>query len=326
MARASRGAALLLVFGCQAAEPERTAPVGVGPDPVASTHDFIVTEMTFHAPEGLREDIAVVPNPCGVDAGSSNATYQPLVLDGLEVDGFDLDGTEGDATCPHADYVSPSGQGGIDYAFLHVMDMIRPARPGQTIEVVLSSAPAQGLLKIGIRLTDVDDLTFDDDVGVLVTTTMDAPLIGADGEILAGSSVTVDTNPDYRSAFRGRIEDGVLLAGPADVVIGNIDLLVIEDRVVSLRGTQIRATVEERPFGGYDVDALIGGWWHVDDMTEAIDHAIRTIGANAGELDCVLRAHADRSSDGMTCDEMSTMVRMKAVSGFLTGLDDPEEG
>lgn len=315
---------VLLLASC--AEPEVEGESWQPLDePWRTTRDFIVTEMGFYEPDGLRADSEVVPNPCGVDAGVSNATYQPLLLDGLLVDGFDLDGDEGvgEGLCPHADYESPTGQQGIDFSFLHVMDMIRPARPGQTISVVLASAPKQGLLRIGVRLVGVDNL-FDDEVEVVVTTTMDAPLIGADGQILAGSSVAADPNPAYQSRFAGRIIDGVLHAGPVDVVIGGIDLLVVEDRVVTLRDAQFRATVEQRESGDYDVEATIGGWWEREDMVEAIGQAILAVSANPGELECVLDAHLDHAIGGGRCNAMSTMMQFKAVSGFITGLDDGE--
>jgi hypothetical protein len=57
-------------------------------------------------------------------------------------------------------------------------------------------------------------------------------------------------------------------------------------------------------------------------MIEAIGQAIQAIGANAGELECVLDNYADHSTDGVHCNAMSTMLQMKAVSGVITGLDD----
>lgn len=296
---------------------------GLPTEPWRTTHDFIVTSMVFHVPEGLEAGDARVENPCGIEGFSDNSTYTPLALDGLVVDGWDLDGDEGvgDGVCPEADFVSPSGQAGIDFGFLHVMDQIRPARPGQTIEVVLASAPLQGLVNIGIRLIGVDDLANDDAVEVLVTTTREPPLVGADGTVLSGSSVSARSNPEHQSRFPGRIVEGVLHAGPADIAIGNINLLVVEDRVVSLKDARVRATVSARPDGGYDVEAIIGGWWMVDDMVEAIGEAILSIGSNPGELACVLERYADHSTDGVHCDAMSTMLQMKGVSGFITGLD-----
>jgi len=291
--------------------------------PPQTTQDFIVTAITFYAPDDVPESDATVANPCGVDGVTKNATYTPLILDGLVVDGFDLDGVDGQGSspCAHADYMSPSGTPGVDNGFLHVMDMVRPARPGQTIETVLASAPSQGLVKIGIRLSGVDDLDNDDDVQLLVTTIADTPLLGADGNILAGGSVAADNTPEYQSVLNGRIVDGVMEAGPGDISIGKINLLVVENRVVTLRDARVRAVVSGIPTGGLAVDAIMAGWWQRDDMVEAIGQAILAIGANPGELECVLDQHLDHALDGQTCDAMSTMIRVKAVSGFITGLD-----
>lgn len=292
--------------------------------PPSTTRDFLVTSVGFEMPEGISAQDDTVANPCGLKGNTDNTTYEPLQLEGLAVDGFDLDGedTQGDGPCPHSDYTGPDGQGGIDYAFLHVIDKIRPARPGQTIETVLGSAPSQGLIRIGIRLTGVDSLEDDDEVDVLIVTTAEAPLLGADGQILAGSSVTVDEDPAFRSPMKGRIEGGVLTAGPADVTMGKINLLVAQNRVIALKDAMVRAAVAPLPTGGYEVDARIAGWWQRESMTEAIGYAVLTIGANDGELACVLDNHADHSLDGETCDAMSTMLRIRAVSGFITGLPD----
>ncbi len=302
--------------------PTAGAPADLAPTP--TTRDFLVTSIWFDVPEGIAAQPETVANPCGLKKGTDNSTYQPLQLAGLRVDGFDLDGadSQGGGPCPHSDYLSPAGVPGVDYGFLHVMDMIRPARPGQTIEVVLRSAPSQGLVRIGIRMSGVDDLENDDAVEVRIVTTAEAPLKGANGEILAGSSVAVDPDPAFRSTLPGRIVDGVLHAGPGDVTMGKINLLVAQDRVIALKDVRVRATLEPLATGGLAVDARIAGWWQRDSMVEAIGKAILTIGANPGELKCVLDKHADHSLDGATCDAMSTMLRARAVSGFITGLPD----
>ena len=300
------------------AEPEAVAEA-------QTSFDFIVTEMNFYFPEGLAPTETEAPNPCGLAGNTDNTVYQPLGLEGLVVEGFDLDGAEGaEGMCAHSDYVGPDGQTGIDFGFLHVMDMIRPARPGQTIETVLASAPSQGLIKVGIRITGVDSFENDDEVELLVTTTADTPLLGTDGQIVPRSSVAVDNDPAFQSVFRGEIVDGVLTAGPADVAVGKVNLLVIQDRVVSLKDAMIRATLTETSEGIYEVDSILGGWWVRDEMEEAISRAILTIGANNGELDCVLDSYMDHSTDGTTCDAMSMVFKVKAVSGFLTGLETQE--
>jgi hypothetical protein len=292
--------------------------------PPSTTRDFLVTSITFDVPDGIKVQDKLVANPCGLKMGTDNTMYQPLILEGQPVDGFDLDGanTQDDGPCPHRDYVGPNGETGIDNGFLHVMDMIRPARPGQTIETVLRSAPSQGLIRIGIRLSGVDSLENDPEVGVLIVTTAETPLLGTNGEILAGSSVRVDDDPAFRSALKGQIVDGVLYAGPGDVTMGKVNLLVAQNRVIALKDARVRATVKPHATGGYEVDARLAGWWQRDSMMEAIGEAILTIGANPGELSCVLDNYADHALDGKTCDAMSTIIHTRAVTGFITGLPD----
>lgn len=313
--------------GSSSDDPGEGAPELLPWPPQQTTQDFIITSLSFLVPEGIAESRQTVPNPCGVDGNSDNTEYQPLLLEGLAVDGFDLDGvdSQGEGPCAHSDYPSPAGAPGVDFGFLHVMDMVRPARPGQTVNTVLASAPSQGLVRIGIRVVGVDDLENDDQVRLIVTTLAETPLLGADGKILAGGSVPADNTPEFQSVMRGEIVDGELRAGPADFVIGRINLLVVENRVVTLRDARLRATISELPTGGIAVDAIVAGWWERDSMVEAISKALLTIGANAGELECVLDQHLDHAMDGETCDAMSTIFRVEAVSGFITGLVEPEE-
>ncbi|MEL6181902.1 MAG: hypothetical protein AAFS10_23275 [Myxococcota bacterium] len=304
-----------------------TGPPSEFPQEDRSTLDFIVTEMNFYFPEGIEPSSNTVANPCGLDAGTDNTTYQPLNLDGLPVDGFDLDGAASDGSegfCTPSDYANSDGVMGIDYAFLRVIDMVRPARPGQTIQTVLATAPSQGLLKVGLRAEGIDSLENDDDVTLIAFNTLNTPLLGADGRILGRSSVAAD--PEFQTRFQGQIVDGVLTATADKLTVRNINLLVIENRVIELHDVRIRATFSERPNGVLDIESLVSGWWMHDNMLDAINYALTTIGANNGELDCVLGTWSDYSSDGVNCDGMSMIFRVTAVSGFITGLEPPQGG
>lgn len=298
-------------------------------NPVAEdTRDFLATELNFYYPEGIGQSTEVTTNPCGLDAGTDNTMYEPLIYDEVVVTGFDMDGTvsNGDAgLCGQADFPGTDGGDGVDYAFLHVIDMIRPIRPDQIARGVLAQAPSEGLINFGIRLSGVDDLDNDDSVEVLVITTIEPPQRGTDGRIIALSSVTIDPTPEWRTTFNGRIVDGVLTTDPADFVLGDIDLLVIFDRVIRLSDARLRATFIERDNGVIEVDGLLSGWWSRENMLHAISQVVTAIGANDGELACAFDTWADRSTDGETCDSMSMIFKVGAVSGFLTGFELAEE-
>lgn len=328
------------VAACGGAEPSTAGGTGgvggaggTGGDVRANpgsedTRDFLATELNFYYPEGIGQSTEVTTNPCGLDAGTDNTMYEALIYDEVVVTGFDMDGTvsNGDAgLCGQADFPGTDGGDGVDYAFLHVIDMIRPIRPDQIARGVLAQAPSEGLINFGIRLSGVDDLENDDSVDVLVITTIEPPQRGTDGRIIPLSSVTIDPTPEWQTTFNGRIVDGVLTTDPADFVLGDIDLLVIFDRVIRLSDARLRATFIEGDNGVIEVDGLLSGWWSRENMLHAISHVVTAIGANDGELACAFDTWADRSTDGETCDSMSMIFKVGAVSGFLTGFEPVEE-
>ncbi len=288
-------------------------------------YDFLATELNFYYPEGLDESDTDAPNPCGLATITDNTVYRPLLFDGVTVNGFDLDDvvSNGDTgLCGQADYPGIDGSLGVDYAFLRIIDMIRPIRPDQVARGVLENAPSEGLINFGIRLSGVDSLENDDSVEVFVAPTSEVPLRGTDGRIIPRSSVPIDPNPAWHNTFRGQIVDGVLTTEPADFTLGNVDLIIVFDRVLELRGARIRATFRELREGVIEVDSVLAGWWSTDNMIDTIGDIVLAIGANDGELLCSAQMWADGSSDGMSCDMTSMIFKTISVSGFLTDIEE----
>lgn len=305
---------------------------GAGGDPTPAedrdgVFDFLVTSLNFYYPEPIAQSDEEVPNPCGLDGTTDNTIYRPLLFSDAIVNGFDLDGitsVDDAGLCGQADYLSPNGSTGVDYAFLGVIDLIRPIRPDQVARGVLANAPSEGLINFGIRVSGVDSLENDDQIELLVTDVSEVPLRGTDGRIIARASVPVEPNPDWQTTFSGRIVDGVLTAGPTDFNLGDIDLIIIEDKVLRLRDAMIRATFTERADGVLELSSTLSGWWPRDNMIDTIGGIVLAIGSNDGELQCAASLWADGSSDGVDCDLVSTIFEVDAVSGFLTGLDGGE--
>lgn len=304
---------------------------GVGGSPAPPTEDrrgvfdFLVTSLNFYYPEPIDESDQQASNPCGLEGATDNTFYRPLLFSDARVDGFDLDGAvsvDDEGLCGQADYLGLDGSPGVDYAFLGIIDLIRPIRPDQVARGVLANAPSEGLINFGIRLSGVDSLANDDEIEVLITDVSEVPLRGTDGSIIARGSVSVDPNPDWQTTFRGRIVEGVLTAGPVDFTLGDIDLIIIDDRVLHLRDAMIRATVTERSDGALKLSATLSGWWSRQNMIDTIGGIVLAIGANDGELACAAQLWADGSSNGSDCDLVSTIFEVTAVSGFLTGLEE----
>jgi len=321
--------ASLAAHACDSAAEGDLTTSDQGPDlaiviPADGVLDFVATELNFHYPEGIGEDTEESINICGLDAQTDNTIYTPLLFDEVEVSSYDLDGvdtTDDSGPCGDLDYPDGNGGTGVDYAFLHAIDMIRPLRPDQLARGVLAEAPSEGLINFGIRFTGIDDLHNDDDVEVMLITTTEPPVVGTDGKIIPFASVTVDPNPEWRTVFKGRIDEGVLTTDPADFVLGDIDLLVIQDRVLRLEGARIHATIAHHDDGRLEFDARLAGWWDKENMIDVIGQGVLAIGSNEGELACTFDTWADYSSDGVECDRMSVIFEARGVSGFLTGFD-----
>lgn len=300
---------------------------GVLPSDREGVFDFLVTSLNFYYPEPIDEAAEEIPNPCGLNGTTDNTMYRPLSFGEAIVNGFDLDGVaslDDGGACGQADYGGTDGSHGIDYAFLGIIDLIRPIRPDQVARGVLANAPSEGLINFGIRISGVESFEEDDAVEVLITDVSEVPLRGTDGQIIARSSVPVEPNPEWQTRFSGRIVDGVLTAGPADFTLGDIDLIIIEDKVLRLRDAMIRASFAERPDGVLELRSVLSGWWSRDNMLDTIGGIVLAIGANDGELACAADLWADASSNGTDCDLVSTIFEVDAVSGFLTGLEGVE--
>ncbi|MDH3199878.1 MAG: hypothetical protein OEM15_03190 [Myxococcales bacterium] len=331
--QAQKPAALLLIAVLAACGDSTTSSDNTGgaggtiPAPTVEegVYDFLATELNFYYPEGLSESDTDATNLCGLDTITDNTTYRPLLFDDVVVNGFDLDdavSTGDSGLCAQADYTGIDGSSGVDYGFLGIIDMIRPIRPDQVARGVLANAPSEGLINFGIRLSGVESLENDDSVEVFVAPTSEVPLRGTDGRIIPRSSVPIDPNPEWQTTFRGQIVDGVLTTEPADFTLGNIDLIIVFDRVLELRGARIRATFTEIREGVIEVDSILAGWWSNDNMIDTIGDIVLAIGANDGELQCSAEMWADGSSDGTSCDMTSMIFRTVSVSGFLTGFEE----
>lgn len=293
------------------AEPG-TLPVG------ESDVDLVASRIGFHFPPGLedREAEEDVENPCGI---LDNTMYRPFDLSGLAVDGFDHDGetTSTDGACAPADFDSPDGVPGIDYAFLRLIDTVLPLRPGQAVSVVLGNAVASNNFRLGFRISGLDDPSNDDSVQIHFRAIEDTLIIGPDDLPIPLQSLTIDPNPAFFATFEGRVEDGVLTAEADEVSFGRINLIVISDRVIDLTNARIRATISGTD-GSYRLDGVVGGWWQKTNLLEAISFALLTIGANGGELECAFDMYADFASDGRECDSISTLFDVSAVQVYLT--------
>lgn len=132
--------------------------------------------------------------------------------------GLDLDGAEGPE-----DFTSPDGARGIDNQMHRVLGCVANYRaPDGPIrffedEMILR----ENYNRLIVRLTDVDSLEHDPEVGVMIFRGRDKVLVDAGGlKALPGGTQRIDTRwgTRYIRHTRGRIAGGVLTTDPVDLL------------------------------------------------------------------------------------------------------------
>lgn len=190
--------------------------------------------------------------------------------------GLNLDGKVG----PN-DYVSPSGEAGIDNQFYHAVGCIGDYRPDGSFYVLQNNYLRQRLyMRFLIELTDVDDLINDDDV--TVTTYRGTQPIVADAtgnDFLPYSSQKIDMRfgKKFITRTHGKIKNGVLTTEPADQ---NFPYnFSFDDRGVStLRGSQLKLNLLPDKATG-----LWGGYLDIQGWFRSLNGAMGTHSLSYGQ-------------------------------------------
>jgi hypothetical protein len=130
--------------------------------------------------------------------------------------GLNLDGKVG----PH-DFTSPDGEQGIDNQMYRVLGCVGNYRgpDGSYRHFIEDYMRKFNYNRWLIELTNVDDLTNDDDVDVTLYRGKDPLMVDALGGFIAGSTQHVDFRwgKSFIYHLKGKIKDGVLTTEPADV-------------------------------------------------------------------------------------------------------------
>jgi hypothetical protein len=153
------------------------------------------------------------------------------------------------------DFTSPDGVKGIDNQFFRVIGCVGSYRDVAAL-MVTKWRVDNAFNRVVIELTDVDDLTNDDDVTVTTYRGLSPMLPDATGsDYMPGASQKLDMRfgKDFITTFKGKIVDGVLTTDPADYLmpyqaLSNISTLLFRGLKFDLRLTEDRA---EGYMGGY---------------------------------------------------------------------------
>jgi hypothetical protein len=231
---------------------------------------------------------------------------------GADVDGVVSDRTDPDS-CRRVDQVAPDGTPGIDNElgdlWVSVEELI-----GDKLEGILETAVKEGSIMILLELEGVDDLQNDDCVTVHIFRGAGRPDLGTDFEILQNQTFDIHEESPHSVAVAGRIEDGVLTAGPFDAAVPILVYTVFF--TARVHDAQLRLDLNEDGTGS----GFLGGGMEVEQLMEVGEHVAGMDSAAAqvfGLFEFVLDTKSDlaRGEDG--CEQISGALAFGTTKAFL---------
>jgi hypothetical protein len=262
--------------------------------PVTDTHQSLCEGTPTYLV--VRELVFSVEESEGIARGMN--------LDGLISDDSDIRG------CRKADYVSPTGQEGIDNQLGFLVPLVEQTL-GNVITGTVQSSINEGSLLIVIGMQGLDDRTADDCVGLSVQRGGGMPLIGTDGLIEPWQTFSLEAEGGQNFAPDASMTEGILLAGPFEfelslVIQGNPFYFAMKNSWARLELGETGEVVHGMLAGGIDVAALSETLMSV----EAGDFARLVVP--------LLRSEADMAPNEMgRCQQISTAFEFEAVPGFV---------
>jgi len=221
-----------------------------------------------------------------------NDTFPFARAGGKIANGMNLDGKVG----PN-DFTSPEGEAGIDNQMFRVLGCVPIYRGPDGLLWFLDTKfiKTQAYSRLLVELTGVDNLTNDPEVDVHLYRGID-PLMGdATGEnTMAGGTEHIDERfgKKYERHFKGRIENGVLITEPTDILMpwGQ------QPRNLLIHAARMRMNLT-----GDGAKGMLGGYTDVDSwyrqMTEWATHFLSYGQAAAPSLYQQMRKVADGYPD-----------------------------
>jgi len=264
--------------------------------------------------------------------------YYPESADS-PLDGANLDDAVSDSSsprqreCAHDDFMGMNDEPGVDYNFLRIItdDATRDDgkyvfggfREGQLVDGVISGATKNGSMTILVQVQGVDDLDNDDDVAVQIFASEDSPALGTDNSVLPGATLSIHPESRFHSGeVQGRIEEGVLTAGPIDMLFP-IDIMIVRDELL-VHDSILRLRLGEEGFEG-----TVTGYWDVANIRSIIGVPTTDNGNAANfsieQFDAAMAEFADWDVDSGTglCRSISTIFQIRGTRAFLASDGGP---
>ena len=325
--------------GDGSAGPASPTPTPAPTPGFANALGFVVSSFGFVFPDDVaggcpdgfnrgpveRQAAGLPPlsDDCVEPGANQDPDYRTLDAPGT-LDALDIDGTvsrrDDQRQCAHDDFAGPAGGAGVDDQLWRALGCIRGFQEGDIVGSVVDGAVRDGSMTILVDVRGVDDPRNDDEVQVQVFSSRDAPPLGGDGSVLPYGTLGVDPDARYHSSVAtGRIENGVVVAGPFDVRIRLNIQIVTGD--LSFRDAYVR--LELQPDGS--ARGGLFGFAPVDDVYEIFGRQAGAIGGKealgytCSGLYAALLGEADGNFDAATgrCTSLSTAYRFDGIPAFV---------
>ncbi len=240
-------------------------------------------------------------------------------VEGVDVDGIVSDGSD-EAGCYKVDFTAPDGTKGIDNQIgVELLPLVESQVGKGNIDAVLGAAIANGQLLIMMAVRGVDDPRDDACVDVAFGAGSGAPYLDAAGKYLSNQTFAWNLALDPVSVlYRGRIDGGVLTAGPGDVTI---PVRILDAKFnLTLHSARVKMKLSQDPLvGGATLSGLVGGGVEVDELATTIKSL--NIGQSVmGAVVPLLSANADLAPgpDGK-CHQLSAALKFDTTASFIQG-------
>ncbi len=210
--------------------------------------------------------------------------FQPY--DGKEALGMNLDGKVG-----RGDYVSPSGEAGVDNQLWHAIGCSKIFGEQGDAKIAKNTFISARAPTI-IELRGLDSLENDPDVIVNIYAGADPVTRNGRRDALAWASFRVDPDKSLRASTHGRVVNSVLTTDPVDLKLNYKEQIIDAPRVI--RSARIRISLRQDG----SVEGQFAGYYTLDSFYSSIEQMTQN-GANLTGVSCPgVRQAIDKFADG----------------------------
>ncbi len=236
--------------------------------------------------------------------------------------GLNLDGRESDH-----DFISPSGERGIDNQFYRTTGCTKKYRRGGAVgasndrmtpnDETFTSSLRSGELTILIEVEGLKDLHRDGEVMVGMYTGVDPAATDAQGNTLPYTTQRITDNVKWQNRTRGRMTNGVLTSEPVDLRLRYQSAMAIGE--LFLRRAQVRLMVQ--PDGS--LKGILGGYYDLEALWGFVPRGYARTLPLGGSFDCpsYYKGLHDLADGPLNAagkhDSISAAFEIEAVPAFI---------